>query len=99
MFIFKKEFQRLVECEKLKDELEKEVQRLADLITSQTKDCKMGVWCKDCRHCGTDKSVVENYLWDNGSIIDWFFINTSGGEVMYCKKHLHEICKEFEMKG
>lgn len=95
MFIQKKEFERLAECERLKNELEKEVQRLAELITKKTDDCEVGVWCKDCKHCGTDIAETKEALVDYG-MLRWSWIKSSGGKVQYCKKHLHEICKEFE---
>ena len=94
MFISKNKYEELLETKKLKDELEKEVKRLADLISSQTKDCKVGVWCEDCIHMKRDRAVV--------AIHDYFlhsdFVVAEGGNVMYCKKHLHEICPEHEQK-
>ena len=97
MFVYKKEYEKLrEEYEKLQqraklvDELEKECKRLADLISAEVKDCKVGAWCKDCKHFGEDKS----YVIKRGRL---FMTDEEAGNVRYCKKHLHEICPEFEM--
>ncbi len=74
--------------------LKEEIKRLSNLITSQTTDCKMGAWCKDCKHLGKDRSSVEIY--EGGYILGGFSTITDG-HVEYCKKHLHELCPEFEM--
>lgn len=87
MFIKREKYKQI--CE-LKDELEKEVQRLANQITSQTKDCKMGEWCRDCVHLGRDFSAIE-YERSEG-----LWHSEICGKAVYCKKHLHEICPEFE---
>lgn len=85
-----KKYKELATRAKLADALEKECQRLADLITAETKDCKMGPWCKECSHRGVEYSQVEE---------DGFFgsyVVAEGGNVYYCKKHIHEQCPEFE---
>lgn len=95
MFISAKKYEKLNDRAKLVDELEKECQRLADMISAEVKDCKIGVWCKDCKFLGEDNSIVRD------SIPIWGFpcssyIKERSGEVQYCKKHLYEICPEFE---
>ena len=77
----------------LKDELELEVARLAELLSDKTEGCSVGPWCKDCRHMGTDVSQVDEFLPE-----EWVYIDGTAGRVMYCKKHLHEVCPEFEMR-
>lgn len=93
MWIKQEEYDNLLECKKMKTELEKEVQRLAELISAEVKDCRVGPWCKDCLHRGFDYSQIK--------MINAFgdpFIKETDGEVQYCMKHLHEICPEFETK-
>ena len=95
MWVPKKEYIRLITCEKMCLELEKEVQRLAELISSEVTDCKVGVWCKDCEHYGHEQSKVDNVEMLG---FDIPFIREIGGTVQYCKKHLHEFCSEFEQR-
>lgn len=100
MFIKRKEYERLRkadeenaelrEVERLNKELEAEVERLAELISSEVKDCKVGPWCNDCQHVGYDSAKV----YDSG--IFGRYVEACAGSVQYCKKHLHEICPEFE---
>lgn len=99
MFIKRTEYDYLRRAERLKGEyelqvceLEKEVKRLSELITSKVDGCNIGAWCKDCIHYGHDKSVIIH----NGILGTWE--SWIGGEVQYCKKHIHDICYEFEMK-
>lgn len=77
--------------ERLNAELELEVQRLSELISAEVKDCKIGPWCKDCKHIGRDMAIVTEI-----GLMGYRFIKESGGEVQYCKKHLHNICQEFD---
>ena len=48
----------------------------------------MGPWCEDCIHCGRDYSKIEER-----------FEYRYAGSVYFCKKHIHELCPEFEMLG
>jgi len=93
--ITNKEYGELVSNQDVVRKLEAEIERLGELITSQTKDCKMGPWCKDCAHYGQDWSDIQ--VW-NGSFMLCDSYNKRFGIVGYCKKHLHELCKEFEAK-
>lgn len=95
MFISAKKYEKLNDRAKLVDELEKECKRLADLVSAQVEDCKIGVWCKDCKFLGRDKSIVEDTTPTWGLPYPPF-IKEYAGEVQYCKKHLCEICPEFE---
>lgn len=93
MWIKRKEYNRLKRVEKMNNELEKEIGRLAEQISVQTENCKVGVWCKGCIHMGHDFSQVDHYsYWEYGA-------KDVCGNVIYCKKHLHELCPEFEMEG
>lgn len=88
------EYDRLLECEHMKDELEKEVERLAEMISAQVEDCKVGPWCNECAHKGHDFSSVPqfSFIWGDNPWVR----ELKSGEVYFCKKHLHEYCPEFE---
>lgn len=74
--------------------LEEEVKELAEKITAQTTDCNIGAWCNDCKHFGYGRAeYIKRNLGDFG-----MFVREECGVVRYCKKHLHDICKEFEHK-
>lgn len=90
MFIKREEYERLQKADEQNKELEAEVKRLAELISSEVKDCKVGPWCKDCQHVGYDSAKVY------GSGLFGNYVKALAGSVQYCKKHLHEICPEFE---
>ena len=92
MFIYRNEYEKLCDRAKLVDELEKECKRLADLVSAQVEDCKIGVWCKDCQYFAEDKAFIKGstFVFCNP------YIKECAGEVQYCKKHLCEICPEFE---
>lgn len=86
----KKQAEAAKQHEEMRFKLEKEVQRLADMLSAQVEDCKVGPWCNGCVHKGTDRStVVDTSLWGS----KWV---QTAGEVQFCKKHLHELCPEFE---
>lgn len=103
MWIKKDEYNNLInERNRLKTEvqeknimneaLEKETRRLASLITEKVDDCNMGPWCHDCVHLGEDGVDFSGHI---------FFSprnRIQEGKVTYCKKHLHEICPEHEMR-
>lgn len=94
MWIRKSEYKELRKCKRMKEQLEKECKRLAEQITSQTENCKMGVWCKECEHRGLDWSEDGDY-----DCFGMWCKTDEFGRVEFCKKHLHETCPEFEMKG
>lgn len=71
MFIRQKEYERLVNSDKIRKNLEQEVKRLAELISAKVTDCKVGPWCKDCQHIGTDDAdLIGERLFESG--IEWF---------------------------
>lgn len=92
VWIKRETYEYLRVCEEMKTKLEDEVKRLSELISSQNPDCKVGPWCKDCAHVGRDSSEVsfltENPLFPHSRVV--------AGEVIYCKKHIHDMCPEFE---
>ena len=97
MFIGLKEYERLVHSDEIRKNLEKEVRRLAELISAKVTDCKIGPWCKNCKHIGTDRADLVNTVLGNSW--DFPYVVEEAGRVTYCKKHLHEICPEFEQDG
>ena len=94
MWIKADEYVELKKHEKMTFKLEKEAQLLADMLSAQVEDCKVGPWCNGCVHKGTDRSIVVDMSpWGS----TW--VQTAGetaGEIQFCKKHLHELCPEFE---
>ena len=69
---------------------DKEIKRLANIISASNKECKVGPWCKDCDHVRHDNYGVEKYSPWGG----YYYVNPGEDEVMYCVKHLHELCPE-----
>ena len=92
-FLSEKKYDELHTKALMVDALDAECKRLAALISSETKDCKMGPWCKDCQHRGKDIAQVHEM-----SIMWGDYVVAEAGEVIYCKKHLHEICPEYERR-
>lgn len=72
--------------------LNEEVKRLAALISASNKECNVGPWCNDCKHMRSDRVVaaVEKKV-AHGR---YYQEVTVDGDVMYCAKHLHELCPE-----
>lgn len=73
-------------------ELQKETRRLADAISANNESCRVGAWCTDCEHIRYDKSVITTDNCDPSILC--FTTKYIEGEVMYCAKHLHELCPE-----
>lgn len=92
MFVDRNEYEKLRDRAKLANKLEEECQRLAELISAENKDCRVGGWCKNCKYLGEDLSLITE-PW-----IGCGYIKELGGKVQYCMKHLREICPEFEDK-
>jgi hypothetical protein len=93
MFIKRREYERLVNSDKIRKNLEKEVKRLAELISAKVTDCKVGPWCEGCQHIGTDDADLIGER-----LFEYIYVKEKAGRVTYCKKHLHEICPEFEQE-
>lgn len=91
MWIYSAEYNRLKDCERMKEDLEKEVVRLAELVSAEVKDCKVGPWCRGCIHVGYDQASITAE-----DSLGYTYVKETAGKVQYCKKHLHEICPEFE---
>lgn len=92
------------QCDTLRDEnrqlridrdvLTKEIARLKDIINAQIEDCKVGPWCKECIHRGEDKAYPNL---KGGDVYCGFYrFDPELGHIFFCKKHLHELCPEFE---
>lgn len=93
MFIKRDEYERLVDSDQIRQNLEQEVQRLAEQISAEVKDCKVGPWCKGCKYLGKDNADLQKYPGFFGSS----YVVQKAGRVTYCKKHLRELCPEFEL--
>lgn len=93
MFIKRDEYERLVDSDQIRQNLEEEVQRLAEQISAEVKDCKIGPWCKRCKHLGKDNADLHKEL----TFFGYPYVTQEAGRVTYCRKHLHEICQEFEL--
>ena len=72
------------------EKLNEEIKKLADIISSSNKECSIGPWCKDCDHVRHDKYGVQKRSRWGG----YYYANPDEDEVMYCVKHLHELCPE-----
>lgn len=92
MWIKEREYNELKEHKAMRFELEKEVHRLANMLSAQVGDCKVGPWCDGCVHKGVDHSEVVDMNTFSGPWV------TVAGKVQFCKKHLHSLCPEFEGK-
>ena len=99
MFIRRDEYLRLKDCEDLNIELKKEVKRLEQVINTQVRNCKVGIWCEGCEHWTKDRSVTTSNNIIGYSVMDMYFGATMpleiGGQVGYCRKHIHDLCPEF----
>jgi hypothetical protein len=83
---------KLHDCNLLKCSLEKEIKELSEMISAQVKDCQVGPWCTDCDHYGHSISTIKGWGFTSE------YVRASAGEVQYCKKHLHDLCPEFEAR-
>lgn len=74
-------------------ELTKEIERVVNENHLMVKDagCEVGEWCKDCIHCGYAFIEKEQY-----ATCGWYLYDIPEKKLIYCKKHIHEICSEFE---
>lgn len=68
----------------------KEVKKLANEISAKVGDCSIGPWCNGCEH--KMEAVIKKKSYDCTNM----WTSYSGESVIYCGKHLHEICPEFE---
>lgn len=111
MWIKRIEYESLREAKELYEKLERrnqklmtdqdalmnEIIRLKGIINAQIEDCKVGPWCKDCIHKGEDRAYQNTE--GNGFQHQYYYgFDPELGYVYFCKKHLHELCPEFEIK-
>ena len=70
---------------------------LTQQISGQTEDCKMGPWCKGCKH---RKYVYTQSKWAIKGINCGYFTSKRDDDnrckMEYCSKHIHELCPEWE---
>lgn len=87
MFISKSKYEELVADKKA---LCDEVQRLAEQISAQVADCKVGPWCAGCKYLGHERAMQP--LLPDASL----YVAVKGSDVTYCAKHIRSICPEYE---
>lgn len=87
MFISKSKYAQLIDE---KQALCDEVQRLAEQISAQVADCKVGPWCAECKYLGYARAMKP--LLPDPSL----YVAVKGGDVTYCAKHIRSICPEYE---
>lgn len=92
LWIKRKSYEELIKLQNENTSLRGEVDRLAELVSAKVSDCKVGVWCNDCRHIGHEEA---SYLCEYGNCFE-VWEKRVAGKVQYCKKHIHSICPEFE---
>lgn len=85
-----------------KEALDAEITRLGAEICVNAETmtgCSCGPWCKDCKHLGKESAkytaVYPEKIFSS-SYYPRYFICESG-VVRYCKKHIHDICPEFNL--
>ena len=106
MFISKEKYSSLLtqindltnQCKTLQEDKETcqdTIKQLTEEINQQTTECKVGPWCKDCKH---RKSAPIDSFTNYES--NWFSNSYAGFKdqkyIYYCGKHTHEICPEWE---
>ena len=74
--------------------LNAEVKRLSSLISASNKDCNVGPWCNDCKHMRSDTAVSAETELDFVSRMYYQTDVFVDGDIIYCAKHLHELCPE-----
>lgn len=81
--------------------LREEVERLSNIISSNTTDCKIGPWCKTCKHIEYDSAKYKTYdRYGNDRYgNDRYSRFMHDGKISYCMKHMHDLCPEFERNG
>lgn len=89
----------------LKWKIEEQSYIIEDMVSlNKTKalksGCKIGPWCKDCSHC---KIFTQNdyKFMAEGDFEAYSFVGSAEkeNEYIYCKKHIHEICPEWQGKA
>lgn len=70
------------------------LEELAQQISRQTESCKMGPWCKGCKH---SKYVYTQapFVYDSNYLISKRD-DRNRYNIEYCGKHITEICPEWE---
>lgn len=85
--------------------LQKEVERLASELIIKSKEetgCAVGPWCKGCIHVAVEAASYMAHIVDTtyeSEFSNTFRVTDEVGRVMYCRKHIHDICPEFEKYG
>lgn len=77
------------------ESLNDEIKSLTNEINAKVADCKVGVWCEECKYHKTTK-LGNIDMMDECAINPWIEYNRKYDRYYYCSKHLREICPEFE---
>lgn len=73
------------------EKLNEEIKKLGEVISASNKECNVGPWCKDCAHIRHDNYGLKTYSVRGRG---YYYENPGEDEVMYCVKHLHDLCPE-----
>lgn len=97
MLVFKSTYddvvKKLDEANAMNKQLRLEVQRLSEEISAQNTNCHVGAWCKDCAHVKHDEAIVKQDT-RYPDPFGYYSKSTIDGKVIYCGKHLHDLCPE-----
>lgn len=90
-------YEKSVEIDGLNDTIKEQkeiIESLKDLIVENqdNSECKVGAWCSDCKHKCIIPTQFKRVKIGNTNRIYYQYADND----IYCKKHLHEICKEWE---
>jgi len=94
MWIRRDKYERLLRLREENLNLRKDIKRLAEMVSAETESCKVGAWCEDCKYIAYTRHTPMNM-----DLSESAYSHASDGRVMYCKKHLAEICAEFEWRS
>ena len=63
-----------------------------------SSECNIGEWCVDCKHydCISLPNIAKEKRWLYDSWRESVWVTHEGQRVSYCKKHIHDICPEWE---
>lgn len=77
---------------------QKSIEQLTEEINKQTPECKIGIWCEDCKYRKTILiDSCENYKanWISSSYISY----KEPKYIVYCGKNILEVCPERESES
>ena len=81
-----------------KSQCQETIKQLTEEVNQQTPECKVGAWCEGCKYrkvVPVDSFTNYESIWLNKSHAGFKQQNY----IVYCGKHLHDICPEWEPKN